>query len=173
MTGELSMNKKTSKLAHVSRLIGFLILGVFCSSFAFAEDLKALEDCESCHTDQASEFHASVHYINRSGVQAGCNVCHQYQKHEMGEKTSKQVDKARIDMALSEWKRMSESDSKACKGCHSHMAMDLAKQEPRSVARHEESFGNNETSCIDCHKGISHQLPSGWKSSAQKAGLQK
>jgi len=167
------MYKKTSKPAHVSRIIACLILGVFFVSFASAENLKALEDCESCHTDQASEFHASVHYINRSGVQAGCNVCHQYQQHEMGEKTSKAVEKSRIDMAMSEWKRMSESDSKACKGCHSHMAMDLAKQEPRSVARHEESFDNDETSCIDCHKGISHQLPSGWKAIAQKEGLQK
>jgi len=159
------MNKETNKLAHARRMIAFLILGVFCASFALAENLKALEDCESCHTDQASEFHASVHYINRSGVQAGCNICHQYQQHKKGEKTSKQVSKPRIDMAISEWKRMSKSDSKACKGCHSHMAMDLAKQ--------EESFGNNETSCIDCHKGISHQLPSGWKALAQKEGLQK
>jgi len=173
MIGELSMNRKISKPAQVSRLVAFLVFGVFYSSIIFAEDLKALEDCESCHTDQASEFHASVHYINRSGVQAGCNICHQYQQHKMGEKTSKKVAKSRIDMAVSEWKRMSESDSKACKGCHSHMAMDLAKQEPRSVARHEESFGNNETSCIDCHKGISHQLPSGWKAIAQEAGLQK
>jgi len=167
------MTKEKNKLAHISRLIGYLIFGFFCSSFAVAENLKALEDCESCHIDQAREFHASVHYINRSGVQAGCNICHQYQQHKLGEKTSKQVNKSRIDMALSEWKRMSESDSKACKGCHSHMAMDLAKQEPRSVARHEESFDNDDTSCIDCHKGISHQLPSGWKSIAQKAGLQK
>lgn len=167
------MKKNTSKLDRISYLIAGLILGLFTSSSVFAESLKALEDCESCHTDQASEFHASVHYINRSGVQAKCNICHQYQQHAMGEKTSKTVEKSRMDMAMSEWRRMSESNSKACKTCHSHMAMDLAKQEPRSVARHEESFDNDETSCIDCHKGISHQLPSGWKAIAQKEGLQK
>lgn len=167
------MNRKASKPTRISRILACLVFGVFYSSFIFAEDLKTLEDCESCHTEQASEFHASVHYINRSGVQAGCNACHKYLSHEMGEKTSAQVTKSRIDMALSEWARMSESDSKACKECHSHMAMDLAKQEPRSVARHEESFGDGETSCIDCHKGISHQLPSGWKVIAQKEGLQK
>lgn len=167
------MKKPTSKLPLLRCLVISLVLGTVYSSATIAESLEALEDCESCHVDQASEFHASVHYINRSGVQAGCNVCHQYQKHEKGAQTTKEVGKSRIDMAVSEWTRMSESNSKECQSCHSHMAMDLAKQEPRSVARHEESFGNDETSCIDCHKGISHQLPSGWKKIAQDAGLQK
>ncbi len=167
------MNNNTSKLTYAGCLVALLTIGLFYSSSILAETLKELQNCESCHTDQASEFHASVHYINRSGVQAGCNVCHQGQQHKMGKDTSKQVKKARIEMAMSEWKRMNETGSKACQSCHSHMAMDLAKQEPRSVARHEESFNNGETSCIDCHKGISHQLPSGWKDIAQKAGLQK
>ena len=114
-----------------------------------------------------------MHYINRSGVQAGCNNCHKFQKHKDGQKTSKDVKKPRIDMAMAEWKRMKANDSKECKTCHSPMAMDLAKQEPRSVARHEESFDAGDSSCINCHKGISHQLPSGWKATAQKAGLQK
>ena len=167
------MNNTTSKLRCVHASLALLTFGLFCSSFALAEDLKELQDCESCHTVQTSDFHASVHYINRSGVQAGCNNCHAHQQHKAGKDTSKDVQKPRMEMALSEWKRMKENESKECQTCHSHMAMDLAKQEPRSVERHEESFKNGETSCIDCHKGISHQLPSGWKAIAEKAGLQK
>ena len=150
-----------------------LTIGVFYSSFVMAEDSKELQECDACHTEQTSDFEASVHYINRSGVQAGCNNCHAGLQHKEGKDTSKDVQKPRMEMALSEWKRMNENDSKECQTCHSHMAMDLAKQEPRSVERHEESFKNGEISCIDCHKGISHQLPSGWKVIAEKAGLQK
>ncbi len=153
--------------------VAVLSLSLCFSPFVSADDLKALEDCQSCHTVQTSEFEASVHYINRSGVQAGCNNCHKGQTHNNAGNTSKKVDKSRINMAMSEWKRMKANDSKECQTCHSHMAMDLVKQEPRSVARHEETFDAGETSCINCHKGISHQLPSGWKSIAQEAGLQK
>jgi cytochrome c-type protein NapC len=150
-----------------------LTIGVFYSSFIMAEELEELQECGACHTEQTSDFEASVHYINRSGVQAGCNNCHAGLQHKAGKDTPKDVQKPRMEMALSEWKRMNENDSKECQTCHSHMAMDLAKQEPRSVERHEESFKNGETSCIDCHKGISHQLPSGWKTIAEEAGLQK
>ena len=167
------MRKTISKQTHLWCSASLIIVGLFCSSAVIAEDSKALKDCESCHTVQASEFQASVHYINRSGVQAGCNNCHADQKHKNGSKTSKVVKKNRLDMAMSEWKRMGANDSKECKTCHSPMAMDLAKQEPRSVARHEESFDEGDTSCINCHKGISHHLPAGWKAKAKKVGLQK
>ena len=153
--------------------IAFLVFGFFSSTLVSAEDSTALQDCESCHIVQASEFEASVHYINRSGVQASCNNCHADQKHENGEKTAKQVSKPRLDMAASEWKRFNANDSKECKECHSSMAMDLAKQEPRSVERHEESFDAGETSCIMCHKAISHYLPAGWKARAKEVDMQK
>lgn len=167
------MKKISNKLTHMGFSIGLVFFSLFSSSAIMAEELKDLEDCESCHTVQASEFQASVHYINRSGVQANCNNCHAFQKHKNGKKTNKVVNKNRLDMAMSEWKRMGENNSKECKTCHSTMAMDLAKQEPRSVARHEESFDADETSCINCHKGISHYLPAGWKAKAQKVGLHK
>jgi len=133
-----------------------------------AEDIAALNDCQSCHTEQASEFEASVHYINRSGVQAGCNNCHAGKQHADGANTTKQIDKTRMDMAVSEWKRMISNNSKECNSCHSHMAMDLAKQEPLSVDSHEKSFDAGKTSCVECHQGISHYLPPGWKNIAKK-----
>jgi len=167
------MKNTISKLTCLWCSVSLAALGLFCTSLVLAEELKELEDCESCHTVQADEFQASVHYINRSGVQAGCNNCHAFQSHKNGKKTSKVVGKHRLDMAMSEWKRMKENDSKECKVCHSPMAMDLAKQEPRSVARHEESFDAGENSCINCHKGISHYLPAGWKAKTAKIGLQK
>ena len=167
------MKNNTRKWRSIQAPVAILMAGFFCSSPAMAEDLEKLQGCGTCHTEQADDFSASVHYINRTGVQAGCNSCHQHQQHKDGANTSKQVSKSRMDMAMSEWKRMKENESQECRTCHSHMAMDLAKQEPRSVDRHEEAFDKGQTSCVDCHKGISHQLPTGWKAIAQKAGLQK
>jgi len=167
------MNHKTHILSYIRCIFALSVAGLFFTPVASAEDLKALEDCESCHTDQANEFTSSVHYTNRSGVQAACNNCHNGMQHKDGINTSSEVNRSRMDMAMNEWKRMKANDSKECKTCHSHMAMDLAKQEPRSVDRHEEAFDDDETSCIACHKGISHQLPHGWKTIAQRAGLQK
>ncbi len=169
------MKRSIKKIAHIKTglwsSITLVAMAFVYSTSLVAEELKALEDCQSCHTVQASEFQASVHYINRSGVQAGCNNCHALQKHQEGEKTSSTVSKHRLDMAVSEWERLKENDSKECKTCHSPMAMDLAKQEPRSVARHEESFDQDDTSCINCHKGISHYLPAGWKDKAKEVDL--
>ena len=162
------MKKSITEHVRGWHFVTLLALGFFHSSIVSAESLKALEDCESCHVQQASEFQESVHYINRSGVQAACNNCHAFKSHENGEKTKKVIDKKRIDMAQSEWARFQANDSKECKTCHSPMAMDLAKQEPRSVARHEESFDAGNTSCINCHQGISHHLPHGWKNLAQQ-----
>ncbi|WP_419606034.1 NapC/NirT family cytochrome c [Thiolapillus sp.] len=159
------MNKHTKHYA-IPLSIALLIMGLFSTSSVWAEKLKALKKCESCHVEQAEDYHTSAHYINRSGVQAVCNNCHKGYRHRKGKRTSKHVTTPRMKMALNEWKR-------ECKSCHSDLAMDLSKQEPRSVERHEKSFENGETSCIKCHKGISHQLPHGWKEVAIKAGLQK
>ncbi len=167
MTLKTNLEEVTVKTINKPSLLGhaivLFIIGLFSTSIAIAEDLKALEKCETCHVKQASEFQASVHYINRSGVQAGCNNCHAGKKHKEGVNASKKVTKPRIEMSVSEWKRLKENNSKECKTCHSPMAMDLAKQEPRSVARHEESFNAGNTSCITCHQGISHYLPNGWE----------
>jgi cytochrome c-type protein NapC len=167
MTLKTNLEEITVKYINKSSLLGhaiiLLVIGLFSSSIAIAEDLKALEKCETCHSKQASEFKASVHYINRSGVQASCNNCHAGKQHKDGVNTKKDVKKPRIEMVASEWKRLKKNNSKECKTCHSPMAMDLAKQEPRSVARHEESFDAGNTSCVNCHQGISHYLPDGWE----------
>ena len=165
--------KTINKLSFLGHFIALLSIALFSSSLAFAEDLKILEKCETCHAKQANEFQASVHYINRSGVQASCNNCHAGKQHEKGVNTNKVVKKPRVDMAVSEWSRLKKNESKECKTCHSPMAMDLAKQEPRSVARHEESFDAGNTSCVNCHQGISHYLPDGWEKKHKEAAKKK
>ena len=75
------MNNTTTKGRYMLSSIALLTFGLFASSFVLAEDAQELQECGSCHTEQTSDFEASVHYINRSGVQAGCNNCHADQQH--------------------------------------------------------------------------------------------
>ncbi|MCK5895259.1 MAG: NapC/NirT family cytochrome c [Cocleimonas sp.] len=155
--------KFINPLSLLGRIMLLLTLGFLSTSSILAKDVKALEQCDTCHTQQASEFQASIHYSNRSGVQASCINCHAGKVHKEGAKSSKVVKKPRLEMAANEWKRLQKNNSKECKTCHSPLAMDLAKQEPRSVARHEKSFNAGNTSCVSCHQGISHYLPDGWE----------
>jgi cytochrome c-type protein NapC len=37
--------------------------------------------------------------------------------------------------------------------------MDITKQSPRASAAHQRFLFTGEKTCIDCHKGIAHQLP--------------
>jgi cytochrome c-type protein NapC len=56
---------------------------------------------------------------------------------------------------------MLDTDSRECRNCHDFDSMDLDKQESRSANRHEEAIDNGWT-CIQCHKGIAHELPAGY-----------
>ncbi|WP_205684978.1 NapC/NirT family cytochrome c, partial [Poseidonibacter lekithochrous] len=64
----------------------------------------------------------------------------------------------RAELAEREWKRMKENNSATCRSCHNYDAMDHAKQHPEAAKQMAIAAKDNQ-SCIDCHKGIAHQLP--------------
>jgi cytochrome c-type protein NapC len=55
------------------------------------------------------------------------------------------------------WK---ETDSRECRNCHNLDYMDFTVQEKCSRKRHAVAIEKDKT-CIDCHKGIAHELPKG------------
>src|SRR5690606_12971651 len=61
------------------------------------------------------------------------------------------------------------NDSLECRNCHTSVAMDLSKQAPRAADIHSRYLLTGQATCIDCHKGIAHELPNmegvdpGWK----------
>ena len=59
---------------------------------------------------------------------------------------------------------MKATDSRERKNCHSLEAMDLDAQDSSAGKKHskERMLARNET-CIDCHKGIGHDLPPGYE----------
>lgn len=158
-------------------LIGFVVVvGGFTTA---VEATNSVGFCTSCHSMSANyeEYKESPHYLNRSGVRAGCSDCHVPKKNwfsEMYRKliaakdvwgevvgtidTREKFEAKRAEMAKREWARMKESDSIGCRNCHSFEAMSLEEQDKLGQNKHAEAQGEGKT-CIDCHKGVAHRLP--------------
>ncbi len=178
---------QTFKRPSVHFSLGFLTLGGFLAGIFFWGGFNtALEMtnreafCIGCHEMEANvyqELQSTIHYSNRSGVRATCPDCHV--PHEWTDKiarkmaASKEVwgkvfgtintrekflDKRR-ELAEHEWARLKANDSLECRNCHNFDSMDFTMQSQRAVAMHSSALASGEKTCIDCHKGIAHQLP--------------
>ena len=122
------------------------------------------------------EYQETAHYKNASGVRATCSDCHVPK--EFGPKmvakvlaykdvlheilgtidTPEKYEAHRWDMANRVWDKMRDSDSRECRSCHAWDQMNLEEQDRVARKRHSRAATENET-CIDCHKGLAHELP--------------
>lgn len=161
---------------------GFVFGIVFWGGFNWSMEMTNTEEfCISCHEMEANvyrEYQDTVHYSNRTGVRATCPDCHVPDPwiHKMKRKiqasnelwhwmlgtidTREKYEAKRLKLATNVWKVMKETDSRECRNCHSFNSMDFVVQEKRSLKAHEKAIDENMT-CIDCHKGIAHELPAG------------
>ncbi|TCK67033.1 NapC/NirT family cytochrome c [Lonepinella koalarum] len=160
-----------------------IILTAIATLFLWGGFNKGMEStnteqfCSDCHmNDVVPEYHASVHYSNRSGVKAVCSDCHV--PHEFGPKmfrkmqastevlahitgkvdTKEKFEAHRLEMAEREWARMKANNSQECRNCHNFDDMDFTQQKAVAQQMHTMAQEQSKT-CIDCHKGIAHQLP--------------
>ena len=137
-----------------------------------------MEFCTSCHSMQVNleEYKQTIHYKNPSGVQATCSDCHVPKEflpkmvakimaakdvyHEiMGTiDTPEKYEAHRWGMASAVWAKMKSSNSRECLTCHKLENMDLAEQDRTARSKHGNALDDGQT-CIDCHKGIAHELP--------------
>lgn len=161
---------------------GFVFGIVFWGGFNWSMEMTNTEEfCISCHEMEANvyrEYQDTVHYSNRTGVRATCPDCHVPDPwiHKIKRKiqasnelwhwmlgtidTREKYEAKRLKLANNVWKVMKETDSRECRNCHSFNSMDFVVQEKRSLKAHEQAIDENMT-CIDCHKGIAHELPAG------------
>ena len=167
--------------------LGFLTLGGFIAGIIFWGGFNtALEAtnteafCISCHEMENNvyqELQTTIHFSNRSGVRATCPDCHV--PHEWGHKiarkmqaskevwgkifgtisTREKFENKRRHLAENEWARLKANDSLECRNCHNFEYMDFTRQSPRARQMHSTALASGEKTCIDCHKGIAHQLP--------------
>lgn len=143
------------------------------------EATNSLEFCVSCHEMRDNvyqEYKKSIHYQNPSGVRAICSDCHVPRDwtHKVIRKiqatnelyhwalgsidTREKFEARRHQLARHEWQRMRTNDSRECRNCHSYEAMDFHRQNAKAAAAMTAAMKTGRT-CIDCHKGIAHQLP--------------
>ena len=189
---------------HLS--LGFLALGgficgvMFWGAFNTALELTNTEKfCTSCHEMRDNvyqELQRTIHFSNRSGVRASCPDCHvphgwtdkiarkmQASKEVWGKifgtiSTRQKFQEMRLELAKHEWARLKANDSLECRNCHSSIAMDFTKQTRRAADIHARFLVTRERTCIDCHKGIAHELPDmtgiepGWSAPPDLQGRQ-
>jgi cytochrome c-type protein NapC len=143
------------------------------------EMTNTLEFCISCHEMRDNvykEYKETIHYSNRTGVRAICSDCHVPKDwvHKVIRKsqaswevwgkitgtidTREKFEAKRMTLATHEWARMKESNSRECRNCHNFDAMSSELQKQTPYKKHMKAKEEGKT-CIDCHKGIAHQLP--------------
>lgn len=187
----------TLSLAFLT-LGGFLGGVIFWGAFNTALEVTNTEAfCISCHEMEANvyqEMTRTIHYSNRSGVRASCPDCHV--PHNWTDKIARKMQASkevwghifgsidtrrkfldeRLRLAQHEWARLKANDSLECRNCHSAVAMDLSKQAERAADIHARYLFTGAATCIDCHKGIAHQLPNmegvepGWRLAPELMG---
>ena len=167
--------------------IGFLTMGGFIAGIIFwggfntgLEATNTETFCISCHEMRDNvymELQSTVHFSNASGVRATCPDCHvphdwtrkiarkmQASKEVWGKifgtiNTREKFLEHRLELAQHEWARLKSNDSLECRNCHDFEYMDFTKQGKRAAEQHSTALAFGEKTCIDCHKGIAHQLP--------------
>jgi cytochrome c-type protein NapC len=159
---------------------GFIVGILFWGGFNTAMEMTNTEEfCISCHEMKDNvyeEYKETVHYSNRTGVRATCPDCHVPKEwiykirrkiqasNELLHKalgtidTREKFEAKRLQLAQNVWKVMKETDSRECRNCHDYESMDYPSQGQRGMNNHIKGFDDDKT-CIDCHKGIAHQLP--------------
>jgi cytochrome c-type protein NapC len=169
---------------HIAGWLGVALLFiagiVFWGGFNTAMELTNREEfCISCHEMKDNvyqEYRNTIHASNRSGVRATCPDCHVPREwtykiirkiqasNEVLHKvlgtidTPEKFNAKRLQLAQNEWARMKRTDSRECRNCHNFESFDYAEQNRRSARMHQTGLNEGQT-CIDCHKGIAHQLP--------------
>jgi trimethylamine-N-oxide reductase (cytochrome c), cytochrome c-type subunit TorC len=153
---------------------------VFWGGFnTFMEYTNTLGFCISCHEMESTvyqEYKETIHYSNRTGVRAVCSDCHVpkewvpklkrkiYATRElfywaMGSiDTPEKFEAARLEMAERVWATMKANDSHECRNCHTYGAMNFELQHENAQNVMKAALAEGRT-CIECHKGIVHQLP--------------
>lgn len=176
--------RRPSKTLALGSLLSAGFVGgiVFWGGFNWSMEMTNTEEfCISCHEMEQNvyrEYQQTIHYSNRTGVRATCPDCHVPKTwiHKMARKikasnelyhkvlgtidTREKYEAKRLELASNVWKVMEETDSRECRNCHSFESMDFPSQEKRSRERHDEAITQGKT-CINCHKGIAHELPAG------------
>ncbi|EJL6506394.1 TPA: NapC/NirT family cytochrome c [Vibrio cholerae] len=174
----LRLSSPSKSAVGVVLLMGFVGGLLFWGAFNTGmEATNSEEFCSGCHAPIVAEIQETIHYSNRSGVRAICSDCHV--PHEWTDKIVRKVQASkelvahfigtidtpekfqarRAHLAEREWARLKKNDSLECRNCHQFNYMDFSEQSSRAAKQHSTALASGEKTCVDCHKGIAHNLP--------------
>ncbi|EOX1765744.1 NapC/NirT family cytochrome c [Vibrio cholerae] len=174
----LHLSSPSKAAVGVVLLMGFVGGLLFWGAFNTGmEATNSEEFCSGCHAPIVAEIQETIHYSNRSGVRAICSDCHV--PHEWTDKIVRKVQASkelvahfigtidtpekfqarRAHLAEREWARLKKNDSLECRNCHQFNYMDFSEQSSRAAKQHSTALASGEKTCVDCHKGIAHNLP--------------
>lgn len=174
----LRLSSPSKAAVGVVLLMGFVGGSLFWGAFNTGmEATNSEEFCSGCHAPIVAEIQETIHYSNRSGVRAICSDCHV--PHEWTDKIVRKVQASkelvahfigtidtpekfqarRAHLAEREWARLKKNDSLECRNCHQFNYMDFSEQSSRAAKQHSTALASGEKTCVDCHKGIAHNLP--------------
>ncbi|WP_407334400.1 pentaheme c-type cytochrome TorC [Enterovibrio sp. 27052020O] len=176
-----TMRRPATKISLGTLTLGGFIAGViFWGGFNTALEATNTEQfCISCHTMRENvypELQHTVHWSNTSGVRATCPDCHV--PHNWTDKIARKMQASkevfaqvfgvigtrekfldkRLELAQHEWARFSANGSAECKTCHKYESMQIENMRPAARLQMTQA-AERDQSCIDCHKGIAHELP--------------
>jgi cytochrome c-type protein NapC len=182
LIGWRTLTKPSGYYSLGALVIGGFIAGIiFWGGFNTALEVTNTEAfCISCHEMENNvyeEMKSTIHFSNRSGVRATCPDCHV--PHKWTDKIARKMQASkevwgmifgtintrekfldhRRRLAQHEWDRLKSNDSLECRNCHNFDYMDFTEQSERASYQHSTALADGEKTCIDCHKGIAHQLP--------------
>ena len=185
---------KLSTKCIITTLLFFALGILFWGSFNWSLELTNTEEfCISCHEMENNvyqEYKKTTHYSSATGVRATCPDCHVPREwtHKVARKirasnelfhwaigsinTREKFQAKRPILAKHVWQGMRDTDSRECRNCHKQGAMEGKKQSPMASKMHELALEWQQT-CIDCHQGIAHTLPSNFDKNALIDGWHK
>lgn len=173
---EPSMRWSAGALLVAGIFGGIIFWGGFNTAMEWTNRTEFCLGCHEMARNVGEEWRRSAHFQNPSGVRAGCADCHvpkdwvpklvrkiyatnELYHHFMGTvDTPEKFNEKRRELAQRVWTTMEKNDSRECRNCHSYQSMNFHKQTPRGAEKMQEASLKGQT-CIECHKGIAHQLP--------------
>jgi len=155
---------------------GILFWGGFHWTVEATNTEKFCISCHEMHDNVYEEYTQTVHYSSASGVGAICSDCHvpkewlpkmvrkvqatkELYHHFLGTiDTPEKFDAHRATMAKRVWATMEANDSLSCRNCHREDRFDYSLMKPEDAKVMKAGLEAGDT-CIDCHKGIAHEMP--------------
>lgn len=155
--------------------LGIVFWGAFNASMEITNTQTFCISCHEMRDNVYKEYKETIHFSNRTGVQATCSDCHVPKtwiykvKRKIGATnelfhkllgsidTKEKFEAKRLELAEHVWQTMRETDSRECRNCHTFNSMNLKTQKSSSQKAHARAVDKGQT-CIDCHMGIAHHI---------------